>query len=231
MVKRPSATNLLALLLAECRLPAGEPAHSGGVEEGRALGLIATPQHLSEFLHGRLLTMGSTAGFMAATVCASTGHGPVADSVWRSFEAEIDARILSPAARAVSRQLGARMLRQALSVSPDMVLLTLGRATVISSQQPHHAVAVGAVAAAADASAEEAATAAAYATIATALERGRVLLGLTANEFTEIAGGLHEQVDLISIEAARHANLSVSDLPGWSAPALEFLAEEETLAS
>lgn len=222
---------MLALLLAECRLPADESPHSGGVAEGLALGLISTPQHLAEFLHGRLLTVGSTAAFVAAAVCAGTGHGPIADSVWRSFEAEIDSRILSPAARAESRRHGGRLLRQSLSVSPDMALLTLARATVISSQQPHHAVAIGAVAAAADASAEEAASAAAHATVATALEKGRVLLSLTAGEFVQIADGLKEQVDLISIEAARRSHLSVSDLPGWAAPTLEFLAEEETVAS
>jgi urease accessory protein len=92
----------LALLLADARFPAGGHAHSGGAEEACRRGLIGNVDGLEDHLRGRLQTSGAVAAHTAAAVCAEAGRGRALATLWRTLDAELDARILSPAARSVS---------------------------------------------------------------------------------------------------------------------------------
>jgi urease accessory protein len=224
-----TVTDLLVRLLADARFPSSDPAHSGGIEEACACGWVTSAPELGEFLQGRLWTVGATAAFAAAAVCArslSSGGGALPDSLWRSMESEIDARALSPAARATSRAQGGQLLSMAMSVAPDAVLYSLARATAGDDQQPHHAVAVGAVAAAAGVTPQEAAAVAAQAEVTGAAEAGKDLLKLSEGDFLPIVTQLGRGVSLLSVEAAKRALRSVSEFPAVVAPGLAFLAED-----
>src|SRR3954462_10198504 len=61
------------LTLSDSRLPAGGHAHSGGVEQAIAAGVVTDPGSLSTFLRRRLATAGSVAAGFAAAACAAAG--------------------------------------------------------------------------------------------------------------------------------------------------------------
>jgi urease accessory protein len=68
-------TGLAALALADARFPGGGHAHSGGIEEAVARGLVREVDDLGSFLLGRLRTAGLVAAAFAAAA-ARTGAGP-----------------------------------------------------------------------------------------------------------------------------------------------------------
>jgi urease accessory protein len=107
--------NITALLLADSRFPGGGHAHSGGVEEAAARGLLSTEDSLSGLLLGRLRTAGELAAVFAAAAAhgARTGAGP---EFWSTLDAELDARTPSAAQREVSRALGSAV-RRAMTAS------------------------------------------------------------------------------------------------------------------
>ena len=162
--------------------------------------------------------------------CATGPRAPdVPASLWRAVDAELDARILSPAARLASRQQGGHLLRLALRISRADVLDALARTTAPDRWPPHHAVVIGTLASAAGASPEDAAYAAALAALAGAgpsaaaellphLGRGPALSGLGA----DIASEVKEIAD----RAGRNAMHPLSRIPSFGAPALEYLAEQ-----
>src|SRR5579875_2117179 len=145
------------MLLDDARFPSGDPAHSGGMEAACAVGLVADLDTLRSFLYGRLWTAGAVGAVAAAAVCARARSNHSATALFRSVEAEIDARTPSPAARRASRDQGSHILRRAMAVTVDPLLDALGRAAVGHFQRPHHATAIGAVAAVAGATPQEAA--------------------------------------------------------------------------
>lgn len=76
---------LAAMVLADSRFPGGGHAHSGGLEEAVARGLVTGVDDLGSFLHGRLRTAGLVAAAFAAAAArmaagtaevASTAHPP-----------------------------------------------------------------------------------------------------------------------------------------------------------
>src|SRR3954447_13960994 len=91
------------LTLTDSRLPAGGHAHSGGVEQAIAAGIVHDPGSLAAFLLRRLATAGAVAAGLAAAACDG---GDVA-----ALDAEADARTPSPALRAASRQQGRGLVR------------------------------------------------------------------------------------------------------------------------
>jgi urease accessory protein len=216
----------LRLLLADARFPSGDPAHSGGMEAACAVGLVTDLDTLRSFLYGRLWTAGVIGAVAAASVCARAGSTGSATSVFRTVEAELDARIPSPAARQASRQQGNHMLRLAMTITSHPLLDTLARGTVGSRQRPHYPTAVGAVAAVAGASPEEAAEAAAYASVAAPAFAAQTLLGIDAQLISELGVEFAPEVGRLAREAALTSMRSPSEMPAFGAPALEYLAEE-----
>jgi urease accessory protein len=187
------------LLLADSRFPGGGHAHSGGVEEAAARGLITDETSLASFLLGRLRTNGLvSAAFAAAAVGGD----------WSTLDAELDARTPSPAQRAVSRAQGRSTLRAGRVAWPSPRLTELS--------QPHHAIAVGALVQVAGGTREEAAECAAYLSVSGPASAAVRLLGLDPFQVNAIVArmGLAEIVD----EA-------VKGLPMVSAPALDLFAD------
>ena len=106
--------NVMALLLADSRFPGGGHAHSGGLEEAAARGLVRTEADLPAFLRNRLRTAGALAAVFAAAAAR-----PGVD--WLVLDAELDARTPSAAQRAASRAQGkatARAAKAMLAAAP-----------------------------------------------------------------------------------------------------------------
>lgn len=207
----------LALLLADARFPSGGHAHSGGVEEACARGLVHDEASLTDFLRGRLLCTGTVFAQMAAFVCTRIGDGEDPGWLWPAVDAECDARLASPAARAVSRRQGAQLLRSALSVFDAGYLRSL--------RHPHHPVAMGAVAAAAGLDALGAAEAAAYGSLAGGAAAALRLLGLDPAGTARVVADLAPLTDEVAARAARAGHGPLTRLASASAPACDLFAE------
>ena len=223
-------TDSLRLLLADARFPSGDPAHSGGMEAACAVGLVTDIDTLRSFLYGRLWTAGAVGAVAAAAVCARARSNYSATALFRSVEAEIDARTPSPAARKASRDQGGHVLRLAMTVTADPLLDALARAAVGNYQRPHHPSAIGAVAAVAGATPLEAAESAAYASVAASAFAAQALLGLDPRGVSELGVEMAPEVQRLAQEAAQVSLHSLADMPAFGAPALEYLAEEHVAA-
>lgn len=220
----------MRLLLADARFPSGDPAHSGGMEAACAAGLVTDLDSLRSFLYGRLWTAGAIGAVAAAAVCARARSDHSATSLFRTVEAEIDARTPSPAARRASRDQGSHILRLAMTITADPLLDALGRAAVGSFQRPHHPTATGAVAAVAGASPQEAAESAAYASVAASAFAAQSLLGLDPRKVSELGVEMAPEVRRLAKEAAQVSLESLAQMPALGAPALDYLAEEHVAA-
>jgi urease accessory protein len=167
-----------------------------------------------------------TGAVAAASVCARALTARSATSLFRSVEAELDARIASPMARQASRDQGSHMLRLAMTITAAPLLDALGRASVGSSQRPHHPTAVGTVAAVAGAGPEEAAESAAYASVAAPAFAAQSILGLDPVAVSELGVEMAPEINRLAREAAMISGRSLAEMPAFGAPALEYLAEE-----
>jgi len=209
---------VLALLLADARFPAGSHAHSGGVEQAVDDGMISDEAGLAAFLDGRLATAGAVAAFAAAGVCHHASSGGDLGRLWSEADAEISARLPSPASRATSRRVGAALLRTGLAVFPGPVLSSLSA--------PHAAVALGAVGAAAGLSPIDTATVAAYSSVAGPASAALRLLGLDPFGIARLLAALGPAIAALAQDAADAADGPLCSWPAFGSPALDFLAEE-----
>jgi urease accessory protein len=196
------------LLLADGRLPSGGHAHSGGLEVAVAAGRVTDVAELDGFLRGRLATAGRVAAAFAAAACARTGE-------WSALDAGMDARTPSPALRAASRAQGRALVRAAQRMWP---VGPVGR-------EPHHPVAVGAVAAAAGLGPVEAAVVAAHGIVTGPASAAVRLLGLDPYAVHALLAELALSCDEVAVLSADRAFDPVDALPAAGAPLLDIGAE------
>lgn len=202
-----------ALLLADARLPAGDHAHSGGVEAAVADGRVADLDTLAAFLRGRLWTVGLTeAGLVAAAA------GPAPD--WGRLDTECSARIPSPTLRQVSRALGRQLLRVARRTWPAPCW---ARLESCHGDGPHRPLVAGAAAGAAGLSATDAALVAAYGSVAVPATAALRLLGLDPYAVSAALADLGDDLRQVAALAATGGDLA--DLPAAAAPVIEQAAE------
>jgi len=208
----PALAALLAL--ADQRLPSGGHVHSGGVEQAVADGLVTDAASLRRFLHRRLLTAGRVAAGLAAAATRLTG-----DRV-AELDAEADARIPSPAARAASRAQGRGLLRTARTAwaAPHAAL-----AWAQLGARPHHPVVLGCAARAAGLDALQAATAAAYLAVTGPATAAQRLLALDPVETAAVTLDLSDDLDALARAAA--VPVPWHDLPDDGDPLLDLLAQ------
>ncbi|SDD11685.1 urease accessory protein UreF [Actinokineospora iranica] len=237
------------LSLVDSRFPGGGHAHSGGLEEAAARGLVTDPQTLAGFLRGRLHTAGALAAVFAAAAAhtarnllsppaasradtngvgeaefaraTGNGHGSTGRRQWTALDAELDARTPSPAQRAASRAQGSGMARAGRSAWPSPVLDGLLAAT----PRPHQPVLLGALAGIAGASPTQAALAALYLAVSGPASASTRLLGLDPFEVNAAVVALSAPMSEIAAHAAQTCHLRPADLPAPSAPALDLMAE------
>jgi urease accessory protein len=203
------------LLLADGRFPAGGYAHSGGLEESIRAGRVRDLVGLEAFLRGRAATAGLVSGSFAAAACRAFATG---DERLAVLDAELDARIPSPALRDVSRTLGRQLCRAVARMAPDARLDRLGRA-------PHQPVALGAAAAVVGAGPDEAALAALYEAVTGPGTAAVRLLPVDPFDVHAVLGALTGLLDELAGEAAGHAAAHPGSLPAATAPLLDIAAE------
>jgi urease accessory protein len=196
------------LVLADGRLPSGGHAHSGGLEAAVAARRVTDVAGLDGFLRGRLATAGRVAAAFAAAACARTGE-------WAALDAGMDVRTPSPALRAASRAQGRALLRAARRMWP---VGPVGR-------EPHHPVALGAVAAAAGLGPVEAAVVAAHGTVTGPATAAVRLLGLDPYAVHALLASLAPDCDRIAALSAERALDPIDALPAAGAPLLDIGAE------
>jgi urease accessory protein len=241
------------LVLADGRLPSGGHAHSGGLEAAVATGRVRDVAGLEGFLHGRLATSGSVAAAFAASACAratppalavprsrpfpagaappfsappthlTAGDAPSVSirptdvgAALAELDAGLDARTPSPALRSASRAQGRALLRAGRAM---WALPPIGR-------EPHHPVALGALAAAAGLGPAEAAVAAAHGTITGPAGAAVRLLGLDPYAVHALLAALAPACDALAADAAIRVDDPVDDLPAAGAPLLDIGAEQ-----
>ncbi|MFL6127327.1 urease accessory UreF family protein [Actinophytocola sp.] len=242
--------NVMTLLLADSRFPGGGHAHSGGLEEAAARGLIRTEDDLPAFLRGRL----RTAGALAATFAAASAHlaaGGFTD--WSAVDAELDARTPSAAQRAASRAQGRATARaagamvahrggehlrhaggvpQSTGVPPALPASSgSARAAAVATllrtiARPHHPVILGVLVGAGGGTPADAALVAAYLSVTGPASASVRLLGLDPLRVNGILAALADDVAAVAGEAAATAHLDPAHLPAPGSPGLDLLAEE-----
>jgi urease accessory protein len=192
------------LTLADSRLPAGGHAHSGGVEEACAIGLVRDVSTLEAFLARRLTTAGRVAASLAAAAYAGTP----------GLDAEADVRTPSPALKRASRAQGRGLVRVARLAWPSEVWDTLPK-------DPHHPVALGTAASAAGLTARDAALAAAYLAVSGPATAAQRLLGMDPMRVAAVTARLD-----VDAEADRAVT---GPLSACTDPLLDLLAEQHAL--
>ena len=194
------------LTLADSRLPAGGHAHSGGVEQAIAVGVVRDPGSLAAFLRRRLGSAGAVAAGLAAAACGADEAGlPLLD-------AEADARTPSPALRRASRQQGRGLVRVGRRAWPAPVWAGL-------PALPHHAIALGVAAAAGGLGPRDAAHVAAYLAVSGPATAAQRLLAMDPLTVAAVTARLAPDIDRTAADAV------ADGLPAASDPLLDLLAE------
>lgn len=206
------------LLLADGRFPTGGHAQGAGVEAAVAVGDVHDAATLERYLRGRLATTGSVDASFAAAACAVVRDCGVLDR-------ELDARILSPRAREVSRRLGRQFLRVARSTWPSPVLDSLAHGHGAEGGSVHQPIATGAVVAAAGGGPDDAARLALHHLAAAVTGAAVRLLGLDPVAAAAMQATCGPQTDEIAARAVASAHASPADLPADGGALTEILAE------
>lgn len=205
------------LALADTRFPGGGHAHSGGVEEAIARGVVSTVTDLRGFLRGRLQTAGELQAVFAAAAAHAAARG-VATEHWTVLDVEYDARTPSLAQRDSSRAQGAGTLRAGKVAWPSAAVDRLAA----TQPRPHHPIVLGVLLA----DPREAALTAAYLAVSGPSAGGVRLLGLDPIAVNAAVASLGSEVERLADRAARHAGADPAGLPAPVGPALDVLAEE-----
>jgi urease accessory protein len=180
------------------------------------------------FLLGRAATAGAVAAAFAAAACAAlsgsdAGGGAAAGTgILEQLDRELDARLPSPSLRTASRRLGRQLLRAGRALWPCP---RLDHLAVVLPRGPYQPVALGGVAAAAGLDPAAAAAAAVHESVTGPATAAVRLLGLDPYAVHGVLARLGPRLDAIAADGASHATTAPADLPAWSAPLLDILAE------
>ncbi|MEM7286664.1 MAG: urease accessory UreF family protein [Actinomycetota bacterium] len=214
----------VAAILADGRFPAGGHAHSAGFEAATALTDLTEATAFDAFLRGRLTTTGSTEAHLLAAI----GHGLESASIdWSTADAEIEARIVSPALREVSRTLGRQWVRAARAVWPSPAVEA---AASCHPAGPHQVAAVAATFRAAGLGLAAGVTLHLHHLAATVTTAAVRLHGLDPYEAQRRHLGTAAIRASIVDSAVAHAADPWPDLPAWSGPLTEICAEAHASA-
>jgi urease accessory protein len=207
--------NVVALLLADSRFPAGGYAHSLGLEQAveDGLGVDGVAAFIAARL--RLVARADAALSVAARRAAAAGdHGELA-----SLDDEHAARCPSPVLRSAARRLGAQLLRSAATAWPCP---TIEHYRALSSTTPRP-VALGVVGAAAGLDEVEVATVALYDDAATVASAAHKLLGLDPADTARWVAELAPEIDLVARAIVRDKR-PIAEQPPPAAAGLELAA-------
>lgn len=201
------------LLLADGRFPSGGYAHSGGVEPSILAGRVHDISSLEAFLRGRARTSGVVAAAFAAAACGTADPGRL-----RALDLELDARLPSPAVRAVSRALGRQLARAVGRVKPHRRLDELG-------DNAHQPIAIGVTATIFALQPRQAGLWALHENVVGPATAAVRLLSLDPFHVHAILANLTGLLDELADQTARYVDAPVADLPAANAPLLDIAAE------
>jgi urease accessory protein len=215
-------TVFASLLLADSRLPTGGHVHSGGVEAAVDRGLLRNEDDLALFLAGRLRGTGLVVAAVAAAGCLLADTAPVS---WDRWDAAVNARILSAAAREASRAQGMTLFRTARRVWPSEALDALAQ-----TGRPHHPLVLGAAVAAAGDGARAAASLALHHLLGGACAAAVRMLGLDPIAVAAVQAQASQSALRTAHAGIRAAHQAVARgdprlLPSTGTPLPEVLAE------
>lgn len=207
------------LLLLDSRSPAGAQHHSGGMEAAVRAGHVRTVADVAEFCRGRLRTAGRVAAGFAAAAARAWDDGATA-AQWQRLDAELGARLPSPAARHASRALGSGLRRLLIHTEPAHVEALAIAWAGCPPPAPHHPIVLGVGVALTGGRPALAARAAALATCGAPASAAVRLLGLDPYAIHAVVAALAAEIESTAAEVA-----AGTELPEDCAPAMELLAD------
>lgn len=207
------------LLLLDSRSPAGAQHHSGGMEAAVLAGYVRTVPDVAEFCRGRLRTAGRVAAGFAAAAARAWEDGATA-AQWQRLDAELSARLPSPAARHASRALGRGLHRLLLSTEPGQVEALAVAWAGCPAPAPHHPIVLGVGVALTGGTPDLAARAAALATCTAPASAAVRLLGLDPYAVHAMIASLAGEIESLATAVADRG-----ELPDDCAPAMDLLAD------
>lgn len=190
----------LALLLGDGRFPTGGHAHSSGLERAVAIGAITSVDDVEAWCSARVDGTGRVDAALAAW-CAR--RWPAVDVA--EVDHEVEARLVSPTQRSLSRRLGRQWARAGRRVLRDPL--------VRLPAEPHRVVAIGAVGAAAGLGPSDVAAVVVHDLVAEAASASVRLLGLDPFEVAGIHVRLSGLLDEVVVDAVEASAGTLAEAP------------------
>jgi urease accessory protein len=222
-----SSPEVVALMLADGRLPTGGHTQSAGLEPAARAGLGADGKQLADvaaYARDRLRTITRVEAAVAVvarhiTLTTGTPHGPRLDGC-STVESAWAARTPSQALRAVSRRQGRAYLRLAARVWPD-VLRYLPHDSEVARP-----VVVGVIGAVTGLSAEQVARLVAYDDAQTVVAASLKLLPVDPADAAGWLVGLHDDIERLVTDVAPLTE--IEKIPANGAPLVDLFAQNHS---
>lgn len=214
----------VAAALADGRFPSGGHAHSAGFEAATAIEDLRDPAAFDAFMRGRLATTGATEATLIAALGVRLRDGTID---WTEADSEVEARIVSPALRRVSRMLGRQWIRAARGIWPGPAVEA---AATSHPDGPHQVCAAAATFHTAGLDVETAVTLHLHHLVATVATAGVRLHGMDPYEAQRRQLATAELRAEIVTTAMILAEEPWPNIPGWSGPLTEITAEDHAVA-
>jgi len=215
------------LILADGRFPTGGHVHSAGVEAACALGDIHDVDSLETFVHGRIATQGRVDASVAAWVCRAGTEAAATKGAmpWAVVDAEVEARIASPALRRASRTQGRQLLRAARRIWD---LDSLEEVSAVHPDGVFQPLALGAVAAGVGLSPEDAARVTLHHLVAGLVTAAVRLLGLDPFAIAALQTRIAASTEPILADVITGLPDDPCDLPATTSLLADVYAEHHT---
>jgi urease accessory protein len=219
---------LVAMMLADGRLPTGGHTQSGGLEPAVRAGLGADGKQLADvaaYARDRLRTTTRVEAAVAVVTLCGTNVAPADENVPQRtialVEAAWAARVPSHVVRGVSRRQGRLLLRLARRVWPD-----------VSTYLPNDGeiarpVVLGVVGAVTGLSSEQVARTVAYDDAQTVISASLKLLPVDPADAATWLAGLHDDIEWLVKDVA--ALTRVDEIPADGAPLIDVFAHNHAI--
>jgi urease accessory protein len=219
---------LVAMMLADGRLPTGGHTQSGGLESAVRAGLGADGKQLADvaaYARDRLRTTTRVEAAVAVLTLCGTNGAPDDENVPQNtialVEAAWAARVPSHVVRGVSRRQGRLLLRLARRVWPDV------SAYLPNDGEIARPVVLGVVGAVTGLSAEQVARTIAYDDAQTVISASLKLLPVDPADAATWLAGLHDDIEWLVKDVAPLTR--IDEIPADGAPLIDVFAHNHAI--